>query len=454
MAVTALTLLVAQLINLTLLVVSQRNERVIAVAAGAAVQLGDVADRVASGQPLPQRMIVEARDLGEDGSGQHVVRRARFRRTWVSDQPLIPPGMTPWPEVADQVARALSDEAAISDVRAGRRRTSDHDELRQLRLPAGTRAIEHIAVAGRLADGRWVTVRARLPVAGQRIGALLLGQTLVLFALLLGPLLFVAWRVTRPLSRLVSAAGDMRPGLLQEPVPETGPSDVRDLTRAFNDMRRRIMAMLLDKDRMLGAIGHDLRTPLASLRVRVEQIDDGLLQEKMIATIDEMTAMLNDILSLARAGQPHEQPQLTDLAAMLADIVDDYRMLDKPAELAAQGVIDSAVVRPVALARAVRNLIDNAIAYGGRAVVGLERQASGQTAIVIEDDGPGIAADRIADMLEPFARAEESRNRNTGGTGLGLALARAVVLAEGGELILANRQPKGLSATILLPLQT
>ena len=205
---------------------------------------------------------------------------------------------------------------------------------------------------------------------------------------------------------------------------------------------------------MLGAVGHDLRTPLASLRVRVEQVDNEPLRDKMAATIAEMAAMLDDILSLARAGQPREQAEATDLASLLGELVGDYRAMDRPVYLAAEGALVTRTVRPASLRRALRNLIDNAVTYGSSATVGLAEGADGSVVISVDDSGPGIPPDRIAEMMEPFARAESSRNRDTGGSGLGLALARAIVLAEGGALVLVNRPEGGLSARICLPAQT
>src|SRR3546814_5133787 len=118
--------------------------------------------------------------------------------------------------------------------------------------------------------------------------------------------MLIAWRAARPLRDLTRAART-NPALRDAtPLEEEGPSDMRDLIAAFNAYRTRIATMLSDKDRMLGAVGHDLRTPLASLRVRVEQVEDDALRDKMIASIEEMTAMLRDILALARSGEGTE----------------------------------------------------------------------------------------------------------------------------------------------------
>lgn len=296
----------------------------------------------------------------------------------------------------------------------------------------------------------YYAVRTRLPEDGNRLRAFLLWQTVTLYVLLLVPILLIAWRAARPLRDLTRAAR-ASPALRDAvPLAEEGPSDVRDLISAFNAYRARIAAMLSDKDRMLGAVGHDLRTPLASLRVRVEQVADDRLRDKMIASIDEMTAMLTDILALARSGAGTEAREPVALRALAGDLAADYREQGKDVGV---GEAEEAVVvaRPMLLRRALRNLTDNAVAYGVRARLSVA--VDGKTArITVSDDGPGLSADQIRDLIEPFARGEESRNRATGGAGLGLSIAREIAEGEGGTLTLANRDGGGLDAVIALPL--
>lgn len=451
MLVLVLSLLLAQAVNLALLVQAARAERLASIAAGSAAQIADASDRVAAGLPLGFADRRVGQQLGSeqvDGRGDVGRRSHRIGRIVIADAPRFRPAMREWPELASRVETFLGDVGiAVRDVRAAQMRAARRDDA----VGKRQRPMAIVAVAAQLPDGRWITVRARTRIDQPPIGELLGVQTLILFILLLGPLLWVAWRVSRPLKTLARAASDMRPGADETPVPESGPEDVRALTRAFNAMQGRIRAMLSDKDRMLGAVGHDLRTPLASLRVRVEQVGDEGLRDKMAATIAEMAAMLDDILSLARAGQPQETPEPTDIAALLGELVSDYRAMDRPVDLAAEGALVTRTVRPASLRRALRNLIDNAVTYGGSATVGLSERADGTVTISVDDNGPGIPPDRIADMMEPFARAEASRNRDTGGSGLGLTLARAIVLAEGGVLELVNRDQGGLSARVVLP---
>jgi signal transduction histidine kinase len=225
---------------------------------------------------------------------------------------------------------------------------------------------------------------------------------------------------------------------------------VRRLTTAFNAMRARLLAMLTEKDRMLGAIGHDLRTPLASLRVRAESVEDEGERARMSETILEMSRMLDDILSLARAGRSMEPVQKVDLAALADAVVQDFVELGVQADMAetARMVVS---VKPQLMKRALRNLIENAVKYGGRAHVELVRDTR-EVRIDVKDDGPGMPEDRMADMMEPFTRIEESRSRDTGGAGLGLALVRAIMMEHGGELRLSNRPEGGLCASLVLPL--
>jgi signal transduction histidine kinase len=252
--------------------------------------------------------------------------------------------------------------------------------------------------------------------------------------------------------RALTAAARTDPPMRETPaLAERGPSDVRDLIAAFNIYRARIIAMLSDKDRMLGAVGHDLRTPLASLRVRVEQIDDAALRGKMIASIEEMTAMLTDILALARTGAGTEPAEHIALAPLLSALVAEYSERGVAVSLGDHGGDVRVEVRTMLLRRALRNLIDNAVAYGRVARVGWTVDG-GQVRIVVADDGPGLAPDQIEALMQPFARGEQSRNRATGGSGLGLTIARGIAEGEGGSLHLRNRTGGGLDAILTLPL--
>ncbi|GLV28313.1 hypothetical protein TomTYG75_08360 [Sphingobium sp. TomTYG75] len=306
-----------------------------------------------------------------------------------------------------------------------------------------------LTMAAEYAPGQWVVTQTRAGNRAPRFGGWLVGQTLILYVIVLLPLLWVGRRLARPLGQLTRSAQQFARTGSADAVEERGPGDVRELTTAFNAMRGRIFAMLDEKDRMLGAIGHDLRTPLASLRVRAESVEDEGERARMSQTIDEMNRMLEDILSLARAGRSTEAAQKVDLSALADAVVEDFIELGSPAEMAdsARAV---ASVRPQQIRRALRNLIENAIVYGERAHVSVVRE-DGAIRIVVADDGPGISEDRMEEMMEPFTRLEGSRNRETGGAGLGLALVRAIMAEHGGALRLVNRAGGGLEASLVLP---
>jgi signal transduction histidine kinase len=232
-------------------------------------------------------------------------------------------------------------------------------------------------------------------------------------------------------------------------IEPSGPEDTRRLIEAHNAMEARIAALLNEKDVMLGAIGHDLKTPLAALRVRIETVPDDAEREKMARTIEDIAHTLDDILSLARVGRPTDPLESTDLGALVASVVEEFEDMDEPVTLGASERV-ALPLRATWLRRALRNLIGNALRYGERAAVSLRREG-GEAVIRIEDEGPGIPKGDLRRMMEPFTRGEGSRNRTTGGAGLGLAIARAIAEQHGGRLVLRNRPSKGLEAELRLP---
>ncbi|KLE34189.1 sensor histidine kinase [Aurantiacibacter luteus] len=278
-------------------------------------------------------------------------------------------------------------------------------------------------------------------------------QTLILYVVLVGGLALLLRRITRPLAALTARVENFGGSTVDGPPLEpSGPDDTRRLIEAHGRMEARIAALLDEKDVMLGAIGHDLKTPLAALRVRIESVEDETERARMAATIEDITRSLDDILSLARVGRPSDPLERTDLAALVAGVVEEFEDMGEPVELVASERI-AAPVRATWLRRAVRNLAGNALRYGGAARIVLAREGK-QAVIRIEDDGPGIPEGQIAAMLEPFQRGEASRNRETGGAGLGLTLARAIADQHGGTLTLRNREggASGLVAELRLPI--
>ena len=323
----------------------------------------------------------------------------------------------------------------------------------------GARGDEHFLVAAmrRADDPTWSVARAGAPDYEAREFGWLIGQTLLLYIVLVGGLAILLRRMTRPLAALtarVETFAETRD--LAGQLAPSGPEDMHRLIVAHNAMEARIVALVDEKDVMLGAIGHDLKTPLTALRVRIESVEDDVERGRMAATIEDIVRSLDDILSLARVGRPSEPPERTDLSALLAAVVEDYEDMGQPVTLEPAPRL-AMKLRASWLRRALRNLIDNGLRYGDTVRVALESD-DGRAVIRIEDDGPGIPDEAIAAMLEPFARGDASRNRGTGGAGLGLTLARAIAEQDGGSLHLANRHGPdravlGLVARLHLPIR-
>ena len=302
-----------------------------------------------------------------------------------------------------------------------------------------------------LGDGGWLNVATRFHRPPLQWPWAATVSFLVTAAATLGAAAwFLLSRITGPLARLAAAADRLGRGEDVAPLPEAGPEEVRELTAAFNRMQDRLTRFVSDRTQLLAALGHDLRSPLTAMRVRAEMVDDDETRERLIATIEEMREMVEATLSFARGVTVAEASEPVDLAALLADLQREIEETGTSVALSAEpGTVVR--VRPTALRRALRNLVDNACRYGGGAEVSLE--ATGEEArIIVADRGPGIPEEDLDRAFDPFVRLEVSRSRETGGTGLGLSIARTIAQAHGGDLRLANRAGGGLAATLSLPL--
>lgn len=268
------------------------------------------------------------------------------------------------------------------------------------------------------------------------------------------PIIFIAMlfgrRIMQPLKQLTEAARRISRGERSEHLPLTGPDGVREIIEAFNEMQDRLMGVVNDRTRMVAAIGHDLRTPLTSLRIRAELIDDEELRQAMVVTLNEMTAMVEEILHFAQDDAMRETTQPVELGALVGEVIEGQRVLGRDVQWTPPPAMPYRC-RPAHLKRALANLIDNSARYG-RVQVALT-QAPSERALCIEvrDDGPGIAPDQIERAFQPFIRLDAARGGSGGGFGLGLAIARSCIRAHGGELRLRNRPEGGLQALIELP---
>ncbi|SOB87755.1 Signal transduction histidine kinase [Sphingomonas guangdongensis] len=430
----AIALFVAQAINFALLLRERRQLRLASATNPAIVRLIDASERLDAGRNLP---------------ADRPRNRVRLSRT----SP-IPAGRPEVRQAEEAIRSGLSDAGLrFSRVETALQPMSRDTARRRSMVARGVRrreGMQELLVAVEQPGRGWLTLSVPWVRADRGVVAQLIAQTLILYGIVLLAVFWIGHRIARPLRSLAAAARGFRPGSDAAPVREEGPEDVRSVIAAYNALGTRVTAMLDEKDRMLGAIGHDLRTPLAALRVRIESVEDEGDRARMADIIDEIARTLEDILSLARLGRSSEPPVEVDLAALVDAVVDDFR--DLGADVTLDDVARLPVrLRPLLMRRAVRNLIENAVKYAGAAEVSVSGAANGGARVAVLDRGPGIPADRLDTVFDAFIRVETSRNRGTGGIGLGLALARAIVEEAGGTLTLANREGGGLAAVMLLP---
>ena len=309
---------------------------------------------------------------------------------------------------------------------------------------------ETLMVSLQLRDGSWLNFVA--PVGSpEPFWSLRFALSMVVMLLAIGILsAFIVHHLTRPLGTFARAAQRLGMDVKAPPIPESGPAEVRQATRAFNKMQERIRRFVEDRTQMLAAISHDLGTPITRLRLRAELVEDEEQQKKMLADLDDMEKMVFSALSFARDEAASEPHAMVDLRTLLQRVCDD--MADA-GHVITLDIGDDAVpygCRPAALRRALTNLIDNAIKYGGQARVSLESDQDGLL-VRIDDNGPGIPEEFQEDAFKPFQRLEASRSRETGGTGLGLTVARTIIRAHGGDITLVNRSEGGLRVELALP---
>lgn len=465
MASVALALLVAQTVSALLLFRAAEDRREEAMLNNAAFQLVAAPPPGASDAREDRRAERRGarrqaeRRVGRAASETPMRRLPRRLRLSESDAPPTQVGEQRQTEQEEILSEILTRQGISPvDLQIVSRRAGDDPVVVQFaeRAPrfrvSPEWANRTMLVAGLKREGsdQWQIVRVLEPVRARGGGWTLIAQTLILFAFLLLMLTLILRRITRPLAALTKRVGQF--GETQnsaDPIEPTGPDDVRNLISAQNAMETRITALLDEKDVMLGAIGHDLKTPLAALRVRIESVEDDAERAKMAASIEDITATLDDILSLARIGRAGGAPEPVELASLVTSVVEEFEDMGNPVTLG-DTPRTTLPVHVTWIRRALRNLIGNALRYGGSAHVEMLREG-GSIILQVSDVGPGIPEDRIAEMMEPFIRGEASRNRATGGAGLGLTLARAIAEQHGGSLKLTNRSEGGLLAQITLP---
>jgi len=271
-------------------------------------------------------------------------------------------------------------------------------------------------------------------------------------ALALVVAVWLARRLTRPLARLEAASADIGQGNLGQRLPETGPREMVALSRRFNAMAQQVQDLLSARTTLLAGVSHDLRTPLARMRLALEMLREApnaALIDRIERDITQMNQLIGDVLTLAR-GLAQEPVQTLDLADFLQQLAADF---DTPAQpVHVNCAVQDASVAVVALQRALGNLLQNAQRYAPGAEVQLLAHCDEQALhIGVLDRGPGIATDQIETMFEPFTRQESSRSPVTGGAGLGLSIVRELARANHWRVTLSARPGGGLAAWLVLP---
>jgi signal transduction histidine kinase len=260
---------------------------------------------------------------------------------------------------------------------------------------------------------------------------------------------WTARRLAKPISAFADAAERLGVDPDAPPLAERGPHELRTAIRAFNRMQQRLRRFVNDRTQMVAAMSHDLRTPLTRLRLRAEFIEDQEQQRRMLADLDSMESMIDSTLAFVRDDAQREPRMLVDLGALVESVCENASDAGGSIDFSPERGVD-VTVRPNAISRAVANLIDNAVKYGGGARTALVREP-GRIVVVVDDNGPGIPDNERENVFTPFYRLERSRNRDTGGVGLGLAVARTVAREHGGDITLDNIDGGGLRARLELP---
>lgn len=358
------------------------------------------------------------------------LERRTYRYRLDAGEPGQPLALADAPVAAHSIERALDGQYPLT-----------------LRTVADSRP--HFQVLLRLRDGSPLTIDvtpAPVPLSGW-LPLVLLVQLLLL---LLCTGLAVRTAIG-PLTRLVKAVEHLDPNRPAQPLAETGPREVAHAAAAFNAMQARIADYLKERMQLLAAISHDLQTPITRMKLRVEFMDASSDRDKLWNDLEEMQHLVREGVAYARSMHGSTETSCrVDLDAFLDSLVFDYQDSGKQVQLDGRtgAVIDT---RPHALRRVLVNLVDNALKFAGAARLEVERRTDGGTRIQVLDNGPGIPAEELDEVLKPFYRVENSRNRDTGGTGLGLAIAQQLSLALGGRLTLANRAGGGCARIELDP---
>jgi signal transduction histidine kinase len=400
-------------------------------------------ERLRSLAPVLQRLDVENVDdvvrLTSSCHAGYSVTDAPFATTTSTDETR---------RLESSLARELSSDAGR--LKAGHARlTRDDFSYRrcgpwEIDLP-----MDGIVISLELRSGRWLNAEVHPHEWHFRQKLDWLLKVTAAFVFVGAVALFFIRRIGRPMNQLTAAARRFADGMEATEVAEDGPIDLRRAIRSFNAMQRQVAGEMARRTGTLAAISHDVRTPLTALRVKAEMVDDPALRESLIGSVERMERITASALEYLKGESRAEPMRAVDLSALLESECAEFEELGYDVSFVGEHGIQT-TCRPEALARAARNLIDNAIKYGGSARVSV-RVESGFVEIAVADEGPGIPQDERRRAIEPFERLSTARETGSGGFGLGLAIVRAIAEGHEGELALTKNEPHGLIATIRLP---
>jgi len=298
-------------------------------------------------------------------------------------------------------------------------------------------------------DGRWTVVRTPpepfIRIWHQRMAMWLFGCLLIV----LPAAYLFARRITAPIDGFARAAQALGRDPNAPPMAVSGPAEIGAAASAFNDMQARIRRYVEDRTAMVGAVSHDLRTPLARIRYKMESAPDGL-KGQVLSDVDQMERMIGSVLAFIREGRETGARERLDLLSIVECVVDDAGLAGADVEIV-DGSPLAVTGDGLALQRMLANLVDNAVKYGGRARI--EVEAAGDDAVIrIADNGPGLPAAELEQVFKPFYRPGKARTLDDGGVGLGLSVARSIARSHGGDVQLEPSAGGGLTAVVRLPL--
>jgi two-component system osmolarity sensor histidine kinase EnvZ len=338
-----------------------------------------------------------------------------------------PPGEPLFQLVVDEIRRQLGDETRVAFERDG--------------LPA-------FWVSFRIEDDEYWVMLPRSRIERQ-LALQWLGWAAVTLALALAGAFLIVLHLRRPLAALARAAAELGRGRAPPPLPESGSAEIKTVSRAFNQMARDLARLEDDRALILAGVSHDLRTPLARLRLGVEMAGtDPQLKSGMAADIDEMDRIIGQFLDFARiaGGEP---VAATDLAALAREVAQRYRELGRPVAEEIAPALELGL-RPLAIRRLIANLLDNAFRYAGADVRLRVAASDGGAVIEVLDRGPGIPPEEVERLRQPFTRLETARS-GKGGSGLGLAIVDRIARMHDGSFALVAREGGGLIARVAFP---